>query len=84
MEAELANKRSQLGTGKTVPMAQMTAAEHMHARLHAAWALQKRRCLELVQLLAERTQADRKQLQDELGLERDEDFVPSDAYTSYN
>lgn len=60
--------------------AEGTTAEYLHAKLHAAWAAQKRRCLELVQALAERTQVDEKQLQVELGLERDEDFIPSTAY----
>ena len=64
--------------------AEASAAEHLHARLHNAWAVQKRRCLQLVRLLSERAQADPKQLQEELGLERDEDFIPPEAYSKYN
>ncbi|CDI76025.1 TBPIP domain-containing protein, putative [Eimeria acervulina] len=68
----------------TVTAAEASAAEHLHARLHNAWAVQKRRCLQLVRLLSERAQADPKQLQEELGLERDEDFIPPEAYSKYN
>ncbi|XP_026191039.1 homologous-pairing protein 2 homolog [Cyclospora cayetanensis] len=70
-------------SGEPVSAAAAAAAETLHAKLHAAWALQKRRCLQLIQLLAERTQTDEKQLQSELGLERDEDYIPADAYKYY-
>ncbi|KAL8275805.1 hypothetical protein Esti_000368 [Eimeria stiedai] len=83
-EAELAAKRENpQEDSKAVSATAAAAAEHLHAKLHAAWATQKRRCHQLVQLLAERTQTDDSQLQEELGLERDEDFIPLTAYASY-
>ncbi|CDJ36060.1 TBPIP domain-containing protein, putative [Eimeria mitis] len=86
-EAERAAKEEKRAAGNaaaTVTAAEASAAEHLHAKLHAAWALQKRRCLQLVTLLSERAQADPQQLQEELGLERDEDFIPPEAYSKYD
>ncbi|CDI86303.1 TBPIP domain-containing protein, putative [Eimeria praecox] len=77
-------KRAASNVGETVTAEEVSAAEHLHAKLHAAWALQKRRCLQLLNLLSERAQTDSKQLQEELGLERDEDFIPPEAYSKYD
>ncbi|CDJ50666.1 TBPIP domain-containing protein, putative [Eimeria brunetti] len=67
-----------------VTAAEAAAAEHLHAKLHAAWAQQKRRCMQLLQQLSEQAQLDPQQLQQQLGLERDEDFIPAEAYANYN
>ncbi|KAL8428193.1 hypothetical protein Efla_005295 [Eimeria flavescens] len=84
-EAELQKKRNQQEEAcSLVSAAEAAATEHLHAKLHAAWATRKRLCQELLRLLAERTQANDRQLQEELGLERDEDFIPPTAYASYD
>lgn len=80
---QLNERLSALNGATRVDPQEAHATEMKHARLHALWAKQKRICNDMIKTLADSMTATTSDLVCELGLERDEDFIPLDAYLNY-